>query len=155
MGIARTVETYLQKHRIAYDLIPHPHTASSKETAKVTHVPPQHVAKAVVLGDDQGFLLMAVVPSDRYVEVKTLSKRLGRDLHLTSEDRLAPVFRDCEPGAIPPLGPVYGMETILDNKLVGLPEVYFEAGDHEELVRVDGEQFVRLLKEARHGDISH
>ncbi len=155
MGIARTVESHLQKHRIAYDLIPHPHTASSKETAMVTRVPPQHIAKAVVLGDDRGFLLMAVVPGDRYVEVKTLSRRLGRDLHLLSEQRLTPVFHDCEPGAIPPLGPLYGMETILDNKLIGLPEVYFEAGDHEELIRVNGEQFVRLLKEARHGDISH
>jgi Ala-tRNA(Pro) deacylase len=47
------------------------------------------------------------------------------------------------------------METILDNRLVGLSEVYFEAGDHEDLVRVDGETFVRLLKEAQHGDISH
>lgn len=155
MGIARSVESHLHKHRVAYDLIPHPHTASSKETAKVSHVPLPQMAKAVVLGDDRGFLLMAVIPADRYVDIKTLSRRLGRDLHLIPEERLAPVFRDCEPGAIPPLGPVYGMETILDNKLVGLPVVYFEAGDHEELVRVDGEQFVQLLKEARHGDISH
>jgi Ala-tRNA(Pro) deacylase len=154
MTIARTVVEHLQRNQVTYDVIPHPHTGCSKETANAAHVPPERIAKAVVLGDDGGFL-MAVVPGNRYVEVKRLSKKLGRDLHLIPEERLAPVFRDCAPGAIPPLGPVYGMETILDDGLVGLPEVYFEAGDHEELVRVDGEQFVRLLKEARHGSISH
>jgi Ala-tRNA(Pro) deacylase len=47
------------------------------------------------------------------------------------------------------------METILDDRLVGQPQIYFEAGDHEQLIRVSGEQFVSLLKEARHGRFSH
>jgi Ala-tRNA(Pro) deacylase len=47
------------------------------------------------------------------------------------------------------------MQTVLDDRLVGLPHIYFEAGDHEDLVRVDGEQFIRLMKEAQHGQFSY
>lgn len=154
MAIASTVKDYLEKSGIPYSVVPHPHTWSSRETADAAHVPAERLAKAVVLIDSVGYL-MVVIPANRHVRVETLSKKLGRDLALAAEFRVAPVFKGCDLGAIPPLGPAYGMETILDDSLVGLPEVYFEAGDHEELIRVDGEQFVRLLKEAQHGQFSH
>lgn len=154
MTIAKTVEDYLQQNRIAYDVVPHPHTSSTRGTVQTAHVPADRVAKAVVLHDDGGYV-MAVVPGSRHVSVKTLSKTLGRELNLADEGRLVPVFKDCAVGAIPPLGPAYGMETIVDDSLVGQPEIYFEAGDHEELIRVKGEQFLSLLREARHGQFTH
>jgi Ala-tRNA(Pro) deacylase len=89
------------------------------------------------------------------VGVETLSRRLGRELQLVDENRIAPIFKDCDVGAIPPLGPAYGMETVVDDRLVGQREVYFEAGDHEDLVCVSGEQFLALLKEAQHAAFSH
>ncbi len=154
MAIANTVKTYLDKSGIQYSVVAHPHTWSSKETADLAHIPAEQLAKAVVLIDDVGYV-MAVVPSNRHVSVHSLSQKLKRELTLAPEHRIAPVFKDCDLGAVPPLGAAYGMETVLDDSLVGLPEVYFEAGDHEELIRVDGEAFVRLLKEARHGQFSH
>ncbi len=154
MAIAHTVKDVLEKNRMEYSVIPHPRTQSSKESAGVARVLPERLAKAVVLNDDKGYV-MVVIPSNRHVNVHTLSRKLGRVLALASEDRIAPVFKDCDVGAIPPLGPAYGMETMLDDTLVGQPEIYFEAGDHEELIRVEGEQFLALLKEARHGQFSH
>ena len=154
MAIASTVLTYLQRNKIRYDIVAHPRTERSRDSAAISHVPADRMAKAVVLNDPRGYL-MAVVPSDRHVKVDRLSKRFGRTFELASEDRIAPVFKDCDVGAIPPIGTAYGMETILDDSLVGLPEVYFEAGDHEELIRVDGDSFVRLLKDALHGQFSH
>jgi Ala-tRNA(Pro) deacylase len=154
MPIANTVKQYLEEHGISYSVVPHRHTESSRETADAAHVPSDQLAKAVVLIDDGGYL-MAVIPGDRHLQIDTLSKKLRRNLALATESRVVPVFKDCAPGAIPPLGPAYGMKTILDDSLVGLSQVYFEAGDHEDLVRVDGEQFVRLMKEAQHGQFSH
>lgn len=154
MAIAKTVIDCLQKHHVPYSIVTHPRTGSSREIVDTVHVPPERLAKAVVLRDNGGFV-MVVIPGDRHVKVETLSERLGRRLALASEDRLAPVFRDCALGAIPPIGPEYGVETVLDDSLVGQPEIYFEAGDHEELIRVDGEQFLRLMREARHGRFSH
>jgi Ala-tRNA(Pro) deacylase len=154
MTIAKTVEDYLQQNRVAYDIVPHPHTSSTRATVQTAHVPADRVAKAVVLHDGSRYV-MAVVPGSRHVSVRTLSKKLGRELRLAQEESLEPVFRDCAPGAIPPLGPAYGMETIVDDSLVGQPEIYFEAGDHEELIRVKGDHFLSLLREARHGQFTH
>ena len=154
MPVARTVLSYLQSRQIPYTVVPHRRTLSSRETAQAAHVSAEHLAKAVIFYDPQGYL-MAVVPGDRHVGVESLSDKLGRQLALADESRIAPVFKDCEVGAIPPLGPAYGMDTIVDDSLVGLPEVYFEAGDHEELIRVNGEQFLQMLTQARHGQFSH
>jgi Ala-tRNA(Pro) deacylase len=154
MTIAHTVKEFLEQSGVEYAVVPHPHSESSRQTAQVAHVPTDQLAKAVVLMDEVGYL-MAVLPGDRHVGVETLSKKLGRKLELAAESRLVPVFKDCDPGAIPPLGPAYGMQTVLDDRLVGLPHIYFEAGDHEDLVRVDGEQFIRLMKEAQHGQFSY
>jgi Ala-tRNA(Pro) deacylase len=154
MTIAKTVERYLQEHGTSYTLVHHPPSLSSKQTAAVAHVQPDQIAKAVVLGDDKGFL-MAVIPGDRHVELHKLSDKLRRQFVLVSEQRIAPIFKDCELGAIPPLGPAYGMHTIVDDSLVGREHVFFVGGDHDNLMRVDGEAFVRLLGEAQHGQFSH
>lgn len=154
MSIAQTVVGYLQSHHVPYDIITHPYTETSRTAAETAHVPPERVAKAVILADRRGYL-MAVVPCDRHVSFDELWKKLGRRLALAPESRLAPVFRDCESGAIPPLGPAYGMETIMDDSLVGQPEIYFESGDHRGFIRVSGEEFLALLREAVHGRFAH
>jgi len=154
MSVAQTVVSYMQTRQIPYTVLPHRHTVSSRETAEAAHVSVERLAKAVIFWDRRGYL-MAVVPGDRHVGVETLCKKLGRELTLADESRIAPVFKDCDPGAIPPIGPAYGMETIVDDSLVGLPEIYFEAGDHEDIIRVDGEQFLQMLSPARHGQFSH
>lgn len=154
MAIAKTVERYLQEHGTIYTVIPHPPSISSRQTAAAAHVRPDQIAKAVVLADDRGFL-MAVLPGDRHVQLHRLSDRLRRRFVLVTEQRIAPIFKDCEPGAIPPLGLAYGMPTIVDDSLVGRKQIFFVSGDHDELVRVDGDAFVQLLSSAQHGQFSH
>ena len=61
---------------------------------------------------------------------------------------------DCATGAIPPLGPVYGLDVIVDHSLMGQPEIYFEGGDHRELICVAGRDFPRLLPNALYGTFS-
>ena len=154
MAIAMTVFDYLQSRHVPYDVITHPYSDSTRKVAETAHVPPEWLAKAVILNDRRGFL-MAVVPSDRHVSFNDLWKKLGRRLSLAPESLIAPVFRDCESGAIPPLGPAYGMETIMDDSLVGQSDVYFESGDHCGLIRVGGEEFLALLREALHAQFAH
>ncbi|MHB8453616.1 MAG: aminoacyl-tRNA deacylase [Acidiferrobacterales bacterium] len=154
MTIARTLADFLQNRHITYSVVPHSRTYSSRETAETLPVSADQLAKAVILIDGRGYL-MAVVPSNRHVTTPRLSRLLRRDLELAAEGQIAPVFRDCDIGAIPPIGPAYGMETIVDDSLVGQPVIYFEAGDHEEVIGVDGETFLSLLKKARHGQFTH
>jgi len=150
MAIADTVKTILAEKSVDYDLVAHPHTGSSHETAEASHVNEDHIAKAVIVKDASGYA-MVVVPASTYVEMKHVRKELDREFELVVEDEFAKLFTDCEPGAVPPLGPAYGIETFLDEALTSLANVYFESGDHEHLVHVSGEDFKRLLSGVRHG----
>ena len=154
MAMAETVQRFLEQHAVDYELVPHPHTGSSHETAVAAHVSDDHLAKAVMVEDIAGHA-MVVVPGGHWVEVEHLRKELKRDLHLSTEEAFAKLFSDCEPGAVPPLGPAYGIETFLDEALTSLANVYFEAGDHEQLVHTTGEDFQKLLGGVRHGYFSH
>jgi len=154
MGVANRVQSCLSEARVAYDVIPHRFSEGSRATAEAAGVPAYELAKAVVITDGWRYL-MAVVPADRHLDLTDFARRMGTPLTLVAEWRLRPVFRDCMAGAIPPLGAAYGLETWVDDALVGLPEVYFESGDHEDLVRVRGDQFLRLMKDARFARLSH
>jgi Ala-tRNA(Pro) deacylase len=150
MTIANSVMDYLNKSRITYSVIAHSPSASSKQTVSKAHISPEKLAKAVILKDARGYV-MAVVPADKYVSLDAVSRRLGRPVAIAPESGFPQIFKDCEFGAIPPIGPAYGMETLLDDSLAGQTDIYFEAGDHEELIHMNGESFLLLLKRAQHG----
>ena len=150
MAMPITLEEFLSQHNASYDLIPHPHTGSSMETAEEAHVPGIQLAKAVVIRDGDQYL-MVVVPSVEHVDMGLLRQQFGHSVVMASESELADLFPDCETGAVPPLGSAWGVDTYVDESLFAEPEVYFEAGDHESVVRVSGDQFEQLLEDAERG----
>lgn len=155
MSIAMTLSNFLAEHDVPYDILTHPHTTSSGESAQASHIPGALLAKSVVLEDDMGYL-MVVVPSNRRVDLGELHRQLNRDLGLATESELGNLFRDCEIGALPAIGTAYGVETVVDDAIAEQPEVYFEAGDHEQLIHVSGEVFQSLLGDSvRHGCFCH
>ena len=149
MAMAKKLQEYLKQHEIKYRLITHPHSEFSMETAERAHVSGDALAKGVLLQDMDDYLLV-VLPSDYHVQLDSLRQWLDRQVDLAGEADLAKLFPDCEPGAVPPIGHVYGITTLWDpNTSLGtLDEVYFEAGDHEHLVRVTGERFHELMAPA-------
>ena len=149
MSIANRVSDYLTEQDADYEVLTHPHSSTSMETAQLAHVPGDRIAKSVVLEDDRGYLL-AVLPASCQVDLGELHRSTNRNLGLATEYELGALFDDCEPGAVPPFGSVYDLETIVDESLVEQSDVYFEAGDHERLVHVSGETFENLL-----GDVQH
>ena len=153
MAIAETVKNYLTQKAVDYTLPLHPHSGSSHETSEAAHVAEDHIAKGVILKDDLGYV-MVVVPGDNYVEMKHVRSELNRHLELVEEDEFSKLFPDCETGAVPPIGPAYQIKTFLDESLTRLANVYFEAGDHEHLVHINGNDFNDLLKGVRHGNYS-
>jgi Ala-tRNA(Pro) deacylase len=154
MPVAETLRNYLGSHGVNYEVVLHQHTGSSMETAEAAHIPGERLAKAVLVEDDNGYL-MVIVPSTHHVDLGILHKALERPLGLATEAELAELFPDCEPGAIPALGPAYGIAAVWDSALAQEPEVYFEGGDHELVIRVSSEQFRQLLADAPQGRFSH
>jgi Ala-tRNA(Pro) deacylase len=149
MAIASKIQDYMTQHGVEYQVLSHPHSHSSMETAQLAGIPGVRLMKSVVLEDDDGFV-MAVLPSTHHVRLGHLSRELNRRLHLATEDELPRLFGDCELGAIPPLGLAYGMRTVIDDAVADAPEIYFEAGDHERLIRMSGPTFMSLMEHAGH-----
>ena len=154
MTIATSVQDCLTREGVHYDMIAHERTRDSNHTAQAAHIPGDRLAKCVMLEDDKGFL-MAVIPASRKVDLGAVHRQLNRALGLATDRELIELFKDCEPGALPPLGLAYGIDTILDQNLVDVPDIYFEAGDHQALVHVSGSEFLKLMAKAPRGQISH
>ena len=154
MTIAKTLGAHLAAAAIKYDVVSHRSTPSASRTAQAAHVTGERVAKAVVLHDDSGYLL-AVVPSTHRVELGTLHDLLGRSFNLATEAEITNLFGDCDVGAVPPVGAAYGLKVVLDESLLGHPEVFFEGGDHASLIHVGGDDFASLMADAQRGQFSH
>jgi Ala-tRNA(Pro) deacylase len=154
MGIATTLQEFLESRGIAYEVVEHPHTNSALRAAEAAHVPGDRVAKPVLLGDDDSYLL-AVIPSTHRLDVDRLNQALARSLEMLPEEEIEATFSDCERGAIPALGEPYGVDVVLDPALVHQPDVYFESGDHEHLIRLAGDDFRGLMAHALRAQVSH
>ena len=153
MSISTTVKSYLEGKSVDYELVSHHHTQSSMESAGAAHVASDHLAKAVIVKEDETYM-MVVVPSDYHIHLGKLHKLLGREVGLATEEELVALFPDCEEGAIPPLGTAYQLLTLVDSSMLNQPEIYFESGDHEHLVKVTGKQFSDLLGDAERVNVA-
>ena len=156
MAISGKLKSYFSAHEVKYKLITHVPTGSSMESSEQAHVPGDALAKGVLVKDAKEYLLV-VVPSDYHVDLELLKKFLGQQVELATEEELGAQFPDCELGAVPPLGHVYGIKTIWDptTSLGKEKQVYFEAGDHKHLVKVTAEQFHELMAPADRGEFSY
>ncbi|MGH8495545.1 MAG: aminoacyl-tRNA deacylase [Gammaproteobacteria bacterium] len=149
MTIASTVFSALDRSSVEYDILNHPRSATSSQAAESAHITGDQIAKAVVLKDPYGYVL-AVLPATFELELDVVRKELHRNLELATEDELESLFFDCDRGAVPPLGPDYGLPTVVDDVLCEQSDIYFEAGDHEGLVHVSETAFEQLVRDAEY-----
>lgn len=154
MGLATTLQSFLDGHNLGYETVAHEFSESSQRTAAAAHLSGHKLAKAILLKDDGDFLL-AVLPAARRLHLGHLHHSLQRPVGLATEDEVATLFADCRTGAVPPAGLLYGIDTVVDDSLLEEPDVYFEAGDHEQLIHMNQRDFRRLLGDATHAQLSH
>lgn len=153
MTNAMTVGDFLERQHLEHELVSHARTGSSLESARAARIPPERVAKGVLLNAD-GKYLLAVTRADCYLDLDALRRQLRVPVDLATREDVEGVFDDCERGAVPPLGPAYGIETVWDEQLMKEPDLYFELGDHRHLVHVRTRDYLALLDSERHGSFS-
>ncbi len=148
MAIAARICDYLKNNDIEFHVVPHPFTTTSGGSARAAHVQPRQLAKAVVVefkDTDPVRYTLAVLPASHKIDVQELSKLLNEEVQLAEESELDALFPDCSPGAVPALAAAYGLETVAEVALKSNDEIFFEAGDHEELIHITAAQFDRLM----------
>jgi Ala-tRNA(Pro) deacylase len=139
---------------LEYELLPHTHTERAADEAQAVGVAPEAVAKTLVVTVPDGYV-RAVIPASARLDLHKLRELLGvgkKKLHLASEDDLERDYPEFELGAVPPVGgrpdPV-----LVDARVVVQPQVVFEAGNHDESVRVRGEDLRRIVGDVQVVDI--
>jgi len=137
---------FLDTYNIRYLIFSHSLAYTAQGIAALTHISGKELAKTVIVKID-GDLAMAVVPASRHVDLRLLKQATGaRTVELASEQEFKDKFPDCEAGAMPPFGNLYGMAVYADESLTSIKEITFNAGTHRDLLRMDWADLVRLVE---------
>ena len=146
MTVATRVKRHLDDVGVPYEVLPHRETYTAQGTAAATHVSGWTMAKVLVGRDESGYV-MAVLPAACHLDVPAFRVVTGRKhLVLASEAELLELFPDCEVGAMPALGRLYGMPVYADSCFVPGEDLLFPAGSHHEVVKVAWKDFLRAAQ---------
>lgn len=139
----------LRTRRIEFEPIWHRPEASSSRRAGSVHVPGHRVAKSVLVRSDDRYFL-AVLPATTRIDWGKLAAIVpGTGLRLATEDEIATIFDDCERGALPPFGPLYGLPTVVDASLAAGHEIVVEGNLRHLDLRLRYDDFARLVAPIR------
>lgn len=145
MALQRLKE-YLDKNKIKYSSIVHSKAYTAQEIAALAHVSGKELAKTVIVKKD-GQMAMAVMPASEKIDWGLLKAATGATkIEIAGEKEFERLFPDCDIGAMPPFGNLYGMEVYVDSALTNDKEIVFNAGTHVELFRLSYDDFARLVK---------
>jgi len=139
------LKEFLDNNNVKYTIVSHSPAYTAQAIAALAHVPGKELAKTVIIKLD-GRLVMAVLPASFQVDFALLKKATkARVAHLAYEEEFRGEFPECEPGAMPPFGNLYGMDVFVDESLAEDSEIAFNAGSHHELIRLQWQDFERLV----------
>lgn len=143
---ARRFIEFLDSQKVLYSIIPHYAAYTAVDIASRSHIPSEELAKTIIVKLD-GTFAMAVLPASHHIDTDALRLAIGcTTARLASESEFKKRFPDCDVGAMPPFGNLYGMAVLVDESLTKDREIAFNACSHDELVRMSYEDFARVVK---------
>jgi len=145
MPLQQKLRSVLEANHLAYTQTTHPSAFTAREVASAEHLPCREVAKTVVIFGDGGYH-MIVIPANKLVDFQEVRLALGlTHVRLATEEELGKLFRDCEVGAMPPVGSIYDLPVYLDSSLASEPEIVFNAGTHREAIHMRTADYRKLV----------
>ncbi len=143
---AQKLKEFLDGQGVRYVSIGHSPAYTSQEVAASAHISGKVMAKTTIVKLD-GKMAMAVLPANKEVSFQALAAAAGaKNVTLATEAEFRSVFGECELGAMPPFGNLYGMPVFVEEILTRDKEIAFNAGSHRELVKLAYADYARLVK---------
>lgn len=140
------LKAFLESQGVKYEIISHSTTYTAQKTAEDLHMRGEELAKSVIVKIDDAFA-MAVLPTSRHADLSALREAAtAKTIRLASEIEFKDLFPDCEIGAIPPFGNLYGLAVFVEEDLSMGKNLTFNAGSHTELIRMSYNDFDRLVR---------
>jgi len=132
MSISRTLNSFLDRERVQYDVLPHPEAFRAAQIAHTLHTPQREMAKVVIVKVEKRFV-MTVLPASWNVDLHRLKTVFAtHQVRLATENEITDLFPDCELGAMPPFGNLYGLTVYVDQSLTEDEEIVFQAGKNSD-----------------------
>ena len=148
------IDELLTSRHVPFQALHHPPAYTACRMAQMLHVPGQEVAKPVLLRTGRGYILV-VVPANRFVDLQRIREWLGEEhVEMACEDEMDQIFPNCERGSIPPFGSVYRVNTLVDESLAQDEEIVFQAGTHEEAIRMSYHDY-EVVEHPLRGDFTY
>src|SRR5437899_1289655 len=142
----KKLKEFLDREKVKYVSIVHSPAYTAQEVAASAHITGKELAKTVIVKLD-GTLAMAVLPANRKIVLQDLREVTGSDqVKFASEDEFKKLFPDCETGAMPPFGNLYGMDVYVAESLTDNDQIAFNAGLHTEVMKLAFKDFERLVQ---------
>jgi len=142
----RKLKAFLDQEKIKYVNIIHSTAYTAQEVAASAHITGREMAKTIIVELD-GQMAMAVLPANRKIVLQDLREVTGSDqVKFASEEGFQKAFPDCETGAMPPFGNLYGMDVYVAESLTGNEDIAFNAGSHTEVFKMAYKDFERLVQ---------
>ena len=147
MNCKQRLEEYLRGNEVPYQTQHHPRAITAQEVAATEHVPGRMFAKTVMVSTEGGEMCMLALPAPYHVNPEKATAALGaQEASLADEGRFAETFPDCEVGAMPPFGNLYGVPVCVDSALAEDETIVFRAGTHTDTMSVAYADFERLVE---------
>jgi Ala-tRNA(Pro) deacylase len=138
------LQSYLDEQGVHYRMSQHSPAFTSQDLAAAEHIPGRKIIKPVVVRAD-GQWVMCALPASYRVDLRELREQLrANDVILATEQSLERLFPDCELGAEPPIGRLFGMPTLMDESLMADDMVTFQTGKHTESVTMTLAEYRRV-----------
>ncbi len=145
MALLEKLRVFLEENHAEYTHTSHPLAYTAREVASAEHLPNREVAKTVIVCGDEGYH-MVVVPANKLVDFQEVRLTLGfTHARLATEEEVGRLFPDCELGAMPPLGNLYGMTVYLDSSLAAEEMIAFNAGTHRDVIHMHTDEYRALV----------
>jgi len=142
----QALKNFLNEHRVKYLVISHSPAFTTQEIAARAHISGKELAKTVIVKID-GRLAMAVLPASQKVDLLELQQAIGAErIEIAREEEFRSRFPDCDLGAMPPFGNLYGMDVYVADSLAQDEEIAFNAGSFIELIKLAYRDFEWLAR---------
>jgi len=146
MPILSKLREFLDRSNVPYEMLSHAEAFTAQQVAEAQHVPGKDLAKVVMACSGSEFM-MFVLPAPYRLDLERVRGMLGKaDLRLATEQEFAGLFPQCQPGAMPPFGNLYGLAVWVDEALAKDEKIVFNAGTHTDTVRLRYADFARLVQ---------
>lgn len=151
-SVVDQIKRLLSDNNFWFECFEHQPVKTSEEAAKVrTGYSLEQGAKAIIVkvenNDKEKKFVMLVFPANLKFDNKKVKQLLNiKDIRFATEQEAYSITDGVELGGVPPFGNLFGLEVIVDPKLLVREKVIFNAGDRKVSIAMDTKDYQKLVK---------